>query len=219
MTRYKIRQTILVIITLTLAYLGAAQDKDRSALTVPRGPLAMPSGPQESMGIHGHWTVTVRNADGTVASHREFENSITDMGKGVVLSLLTGGSLTNGTPTWQLNISGSLCFQKPSTTLGDCQISVQPTRPIPPGTTNLATVPLEMSGTVKMDGSGQIMSVATQITNVTGKRLPGKTPENITLVFSSRDLTKPDSATGKTSAPINVQAGQNVDFTVDISIS
>jgi len=174
---------------------------------------------QENMGIHGHWTVTVRNPDGTLASRYEFENSITDMGKSLVLNLLGGATLTNGAPTWQLDIGGSLCFQKPSTALGDCQISVQPTRPILPGTTNFASLPLEMSGTVKMDGNGQIMSVATQVTNLVGKTVHGQAPQNGTLTFSSRDLTKPDSAAGTTQPPINVQAGQNVDFTVDISIS
>lgn len=197
MAKPNIRNAVLAATLLALAQIGHAQ---------------------ENMGIHGHWTVTVRNPNGTVASRHEFENSITDMGKSLVLNLLVGAIPTNGAPTWQLDIGGSLCFQKPSTTLGDCQISVQPTRPIPPGTANFASLPLEMSGTVKMDGSGQIMSVATQITNLMGKMVHGQAPQNATLTFSSRDLTKPDSATAQTPAPINVQAGQNVDFTVDISI-
>ena len=175
--------------------------------------------PQDEIRVHGHWTVVVRNADGTVQSKYEFENSITDMGKSLVLGLLGGATPTNGTPVWQLNISGSLCYQQPATTLGNCQVTVQPKRNFTPGTTNLSSIPLEMSGTVKMDGSGQILSVATQIANMTGKRAPGKPAEDVILVFSSHDLTKPDSAKGQTPVPINVQAGQNVDFTVDISIS
>ena len=177
------------------------------------------STPQDEIRVHGHWTVVVHNADGTVQSKHEFENSITDEGKSVVLALLMGSSIANGPPVWQLNIGGSLCFQPSTTILGNCQVTVQPTRHITSGTTNIASVPLEMSGTIKMDGSGQILSVATQIANVTGKRAPGKPAEDLILVFSSRDLTKPDSTTGRSSAPINVQTGQNVDFTVDISIS
>lgn len=38
-----------------------------------------PSGDSRHEGIkvHGHWTIEVRNSDGTLATHREFENSLT----------------------------------------------------------------------------------------------------------------------------------------------
>ena len=207
MTRYKIRAAISVIITLTLAYSSAAQDKNASAKTAPRVALATatkPSGPQESMGIHGHWTVTVRNANGTIASRHEFENSITNQGKGFVLGLIIGDIFPlRGLPlSWQLKISGNLCKNAGVNALGDCFI--------PAKGNILVGGKLEFAGTIKMDGAGQITSVATQ---VKGSETPGA------ITFSLRDLTQPDSSTGQTPAPINVQAGQNVDFTVDLSIS
>src|SRR6476660_2101480 len=33
-------------------------------------------GPKEGIKVHGHWTIDVRNADGTLATHREFENAL-----------------------------------------------------------------------------------------------------------------------------------------------
>lgn len=69
-----------------------------------------------------------------------------------------------------------------------------------------------MKGTVAIEFAGQIKSVATQITNTVNST-------SSPVVFSSRDLTQPDSASGQAAGPINVQPGQNVDFTVDINIS
>jgi hypothetical protein len=41
-------------------------------------------GRNEGIKVHGHWTIEVRNPDGTVATHREFENSL--------ISGITGGA-------------------------------------------------------------------------------------------------------------------------------
>ena len=32
--------------------------------------------PQEGIKVHGHWTIDIRQPDGTLATHREFENSL-----------------------------------------------------------------------------------------------------------------------------------------------
>ena len=69
-----------------------------------------------------------------------------------------------------------------------------------------------MKGTVAIDYAGQVKSVATQITNTINQNSPP-------IIFSSHDLTQPEAASSQPSGPISVQAGQNVDFTVDISIS
>jgi hypothetical protein len=44
-----------------------------------------PGGPGEGIKVHGHWTIDVRNPDGTLASHHDFENSLESTG-GVALS-------------------------------------------------------------------------------------------------------------------------------------
>ncbi len=45
--------------------------------------------PHEGIKVHGHWTIDVKNADGTPASHTEFENSLYPTGNGVLGRLLT----------------------------------------------------------------------------------------------------------------------------------
>lgn len=40
--------------------------------------------------VHGHWVINVRNPDGTLAEHREFENSLEASGAGFLVGLLSG---------------------------------------------------------------------------------------------------------------------------------
>jgi hypothetical protein len=54
--------------------------------------------------VHGYWTIDVRNADGALASHNEFENALEPSG-GVAL---TGLLARNLTPTaWRLDLIGA----------------------------------------------------------------------------------------------------------------
>ncbi len=43
-----------------------------------------------SIKVHGHWTLDVHNADGSLASHAEFENELTPLGGGLLGILLHG---------------------------------------------------------------------------------------------------------------------------------
>jgi len=202
MKAQSIRRWILAVTFLGLVQLGLAQDSTGRPTKISSVQSEnAPAGPQEGIKVHGHWTVIVRNADGSVDSRHEFENSINDGGKGLLLNMLTGSLYTVQAlpPVWQLKIGGPACAQQQT---GYCLLPVQP---------QLNHGQVEMTGTFKMATAGQITSVATEITNTIG-------PHHDPLHFSSRDLTQPD-ATGQTPASINVQAGQNVDFTVDISIT
>ena len=70
-------------------------------------PAAKPNGgPNEGIKVHGHWVIEVRNPDGSLAAHREFENSLAttagDNGGGVLAALL-GGAITPG--SWSVVLS------------------------------------------------------------------------------------------------------------------
>jgi hypothetical protein len=45
-------------------------------------------GPREGVKVHGHWVIDVRNPDGTLAQHREFENSLSNAN--IMVELLYG---------------------------------------------------------------------------------------------------------------------------------
>lgn len=45
----------------------------------------------ESVRVHGHWIIDVRDKDGKLVEHRDFQNSLLDTGNELLTSLLTGG--------------------------------------------------------------------------------------------------------------------------------
>jgi len=55
-----------------------------------------PAGPQEGIKVHGRWTIDVRNPDGTLVSHTEFENALTSSGRAIIGALLTGRTTVGG---------------------------------------------------------------------------------------------------------------------------
>jgi hypothetical protein len=40
--------------------------------------------------VHGHWVIDVKNPDGTLAQHRDFENSLESGGQGFLVGLMSG---------------------------------------------------------------------------------------------------------------------------------
>ena len=61
-------------------------------------------GKHEGIKVHGHWAIDVRNPDGTLVTHREFENSIQASGSASLVSLLAGNQLPG---PWQVDLIGS----------------------------------------------------------------------------------------------------------------
>jgi hypothetical protein len=58
----------------------------------------------QSIKVHGHWTIEVRNTDGTLATHREFENSLS--GGASVLSNVLGRASTVG--SYEIRLLGAV---------------------------------------------------------------------------------------------------------------
>lgn len=64
--------------------------------------------PQETIKVHGHWTITIRNSDGTVAREHRFENALAlHLGAGPLLATLLSGDAVSGQWTVGLNTSPS----------------------------------------------------------------------------------------------------------------
>ncbi|MFZ0954454.1 MAG: hypothetical protein WBQ40_01895 [Candidatus Sulfotelmatobacter sp.] len=82
-----------------------------------------PRGTGEGIQIHGQWTIEIRNRDGSVARHLEFENSLVGDGPSV-LALLLGGFAVPG--SWELFLNGnpSPCSSSNSATGGVCALLV-----------------------------------------------------------------------------------------------
>jgi hypothetical protein len=53
-------------------------------------------GAGEGIVVHGHWTITVKNPDGTISSHNAFENALDTLGPETLTGLLGGTTVPGG---------------------------------------------------------------------------------------------------------------------------
>ena len=63
----------------------------------------------EGIKVHGHWVIDVRNPDGSLAHHTEFENSVQPSGEDFILGLIAG-AYSSGDLAIALNGSPSPCL-------------------------------------------------------------------------------------------------------------
>lgn len=178
-------------------------------------------GQHEGITVHGHWSIEVRNADGTLATHREFENSLAGGGSYVLSTLL---SRTNSVGLWEINLQGPAnggpC--PGSANNSDCVIQESLSPYSGAGVSNGLTVMtttgagglnvLQLSGTA-VAGTGQITAVQTVLnacptgsTTCAPQTLAGNIAQG--YLFTQAVIT-----------PVNVLAGQTVAVTVVISFS
>jgi hypothetical protein len=61
-------------------------------------------GQAEDIKVHGHWTIDLRNPDGTLASHNEFENALSFDGNTLLTGLLSNHY---SDPIWGIALFGS----------------------------------------------------------------------------------------------------------------
>ena len=110
-------------------------------------------GPAEGIKVHGHWTMDVRNPDGTLVSHHEVKNALTQGGS--ALAGLLGRVFTN--PKWKIILHGEPppCNGFPCTISEpgsggpneNLTVSVPGGVPVPDGT-------VELNGSVATVGGG-----------------------------------------------------------------
>ena len=72
------------------------------------------TGTHESVTVHGHWVIDVRNPDGSLAQHRDFENSLESSAQGTLAGLI-GGQFSMGNMMIAMGYSGAQ---------GPCQATV-----------------------------------------------------------------------------------------------
>lgn len=204
------------------AVFAAATLATGSALAQERG---TPN--KDGIKVRGHWTIDVRKADGTLVSHNEFDNALTNTGAtglGQVLSrtLTIGG--------WGVLLDGGVC-QGPLTPLCVIQEASAPQPPnadwdsndlmvlVPaPGQTNAGF--LVLKGSVKTATAGQITAVGTRLSTCVTTQASVSEPQ---CAAQSRMITTTNvfdvTSHSLTLTPISVDAGQFVQVTVVLSFS
>jgi hypothetical protein len=193
---------------------GQAESSEKSAEEKPSG-----DGGQGDIKVHGHWTIEVRDPDGTVVSHREFENSIQQGAQ--ALTAILGHQAASGFWSVDLYVSPN-CGNVNSPAC----IIAEPGPPlfiVPPNSTNLVASVTNSGASLTLAGSVQA-PVAMQIANVQtvlSTCLPRFSSAACTQVggpgagqYAAFGFTSTNRAT-----PDVVQAGQIVQVTVVISFS
>jgi hypothetical protein len=176
------------------------------------------NGLHQSIKVHGHWTIEVRNPDGTLATRREFENAYSP-GNFLASILARSGSVG----TWAVTLVGG-GVTPPCVSSGlpvNCTIN-EVGSPVNPGAPDFATLTLStnlgalvLSGNATAQAAGTINSVVT-----VGTLCPATTPPATSCYFgTSSNFTVFNLVSGSANPPINVSLGQIIQVTVTISFS
>jgi hypothetical protein len=194
----------------------AAENKS-PAQTSPSSEETPASDQHDTIKVHGHWVIVIRNADGSVDSHHEFENAFYQgVGDRVLAKILTRNAWVG---LWAIKLDGPSAGTGPCTAGGSaaaCEIGesnvyalsgaqVFENLTVQMGEANQTTVVL--SGSAKSTNGGQIGIVFT------------------TLGYCNSATAVPSSCSGSyyltltSPTPITVLAGQSIDVTVTISFS
>ena len=208
--------SLLLIFGATLAHAGESQPAVQEAApdAVPSGAT---SGPVEGLRVHGHWTIEVRNPDGTLVERRDFENALSIGVGDVHLVNVLARTRTAGTWTITANGSSQIC-EEPAGTPNICWL-MESTDPTPSVgnvfktlTTSVSGGTLVLNGTATAQRDGQITSVSTRDNHCSSSNTPAS--------CTGGNTAGSDGFTGTLLAtPVSVLNGQQVQVRVVISFS
>jgi len=192
----------------------------------------------EGVKVHGHWVINVRNPDGKIVEHREFENSVQPLGQAYLIGLLSGYWIpgpyaiglgqTNGVCTSVTSpcfILGSLTGH-PAVDLcggGGCVTGLTTTFNF--GVELTGPFSVVLNGTLTATNAGSFQNVNTQYTACTlstsgDVAMTVETSPPSACTGSGTQPAYVGTFTGTTLAsPVNVTAGQAIQVIVTISFS
>jgi hypothetical protein len=247
-----IRLAVLSVLFLGMAGACMAQaSAARPAAKAAVAPQAQPAaqtgrthaakGTHEGIKVHGHWTIEVKNPDGKLVTHREFENSLTTSG-GPLLSALLGRTVTTG--SWGVYLTDSqqdyfILVVEPNSYLSahctvfapsgvevgsscSANLALAAPQPTSPGSSVLTQIPITFTGsaTVPSGFPASIGYVETvnyfcfdTTTPITPQSCDSFTGTLPSVALTTRTL---DGQNGDPAA-VPVSAGQSVSVTVVIS--
>ena len=188
---------LMTVLALVASACGTAQEMAQveelaaGAPTVAETAPAPDSADGEGIEVHGHWTIEVRNPDGSLDERYEFENALVDYGKQALGELLDTSSSQATLDRWEIR-AGGVVFQNPSVGTMD-------------GDGDSFYETLVLSGTTTFGSEVDIGAVSTDMWLV----FPPGDAGPVQRQFTEKVLD----------APIPVLAGQEVEITVEISFS
>jgi hypothetical protein len=199
------------------------------------------SGMNQNMKMHGHWTIDIKNPDGTLVQHHEFENSIQYDGQNYLVGLISGYGAAG---PWEIYFSSATATSSTSPcntgTYPYCAIVYSTTSQ--PGlfvcnglytcATGLTITPtfgvgpsLTLAGSIAATQAGTIGVVYTGMNACGGTAGSNGYPTAISTItpaacYTSTVSSFSGTATGTTlSSPISVAQGQIIQVKVVLSFS
>lgn len=202
---------VLAVMFLTAILVGCnANQKSVTSAQLDAG-----NTPAEGINVHGHWTIEVRNPDGTLAEFREFDNALSGLGSQSLAMILGRQASVGG---WAIYLLGSTFTGR--TPDGHAGVAiVESTYPsgtaynvsrtltlTAPGMTDTVSQPLRLTGTATADTNGSITQVETVLSKLPTTEAPSNRYGSSAL-FTSAILE----------SPVSLTAGQSVTVTVVIT--
>ena len=213
---------------------AAAEEKGSTAPAKPGG---------EGIKVHGHWIIDVRNRDGSLAQHRDFENSLADGGQ-FLIGLASGYTTFGG---YYIVLVGNACTVPSGSSSTDCYfaqsgvvrlelcgdtITCIGSLTVAPNLTGTGSPAYSMvlSGSGPLSMAGTISAVLTQYNSCYSSTSNSAPPAGPSPASPAACITAGNDGgstnvgqgafTGTTlSAPLAVTAGQLIQVTVTISFS
>ena len=184
-------------------------------------------GPREGVKVHGHWVINVKNPDGTLAQHREFENSLSN--PNIMVALLYGSEVAQD---FTINLGGTTPPCAPGTSSYPCVIvhnlSVLPANAICGAdycvtgltvTPNFGQTPtLVLAGSLTATQAGSISTVATYI-GICGSPTSTQTTTSASSCAAGNNSYGYSGLTSTSITAVPIISGQIIQVTVTITFS
>ncbi len=190
-------------------------------------------GAHEGIKVHGHWTIEVRNPDGTLVTHREFENSLinccaspgaltlaTALGRASTVGLwwvLLEQVNSPGGPCLLNNAPGGCVLAESADSIAGSQFFHNLTLGAPFSSSDPNYLKLTLSGTFTVQNTAQIDRVATRAGACAPTVAPGNCTNSPSSGYNNLGVTDFTSTTISPSIPVSI--GQSVQVTVVFSFS
>lgn len=204
---------------------------------------ATPGGPHESVKVHGHWVIEVKNPDGSLAQRHEFENSLQSDATKALSELLLGNAVPAG---WFVSLQpGSASTNSPCGKGVSCILipaKLESSQGCPAVCSNnlaasAAPGGFTLSGWIQAKSAGSISNVATAIYLCTASAIggspgttspsqcqaaPGTSQTQFSFTFvrlpATNSSSNPCGASGENSCEITgIQANQMINVSVAIT--
>lgn len=198
-------------------------------------------GLNQSLKMHGHWVIDIKNPDGTLAHHHEFENSIQYDGQNYLIGLMSGYGAAG---PWEIYFTstGAVASTSPCNTGAYPYCAIVFSTTAQPGSfvcgglytcaTGLTITPtfgvgptLKLSGSIAATQAGSIGFVGTGMSACGGAAGPSGYPTAISTITPTACYTSTTTSFGGTAtsttlaSPIPVASGQIIQVTVTLSLS